>query len=401
MKFKTVLEGQEAVIFNYLGEGRLIKGPQRVFLYRERLHYLKKHTADPYQYVVAKDKDGLVQHKPGPCFVFNNPLLYDSVTVKESTKIDANHLIVVYKRLKESDVQRRIVQGPTVFVPEAEEWIHTFTWHGADPNDKTRMIPGHNTFQKLAVIPDQFYYNVKDVRTQDDTMITVKLMLFYELKDVTKMLDSTTDPIADMMNAVCADVIAFAGKVSFEEFLNQTQILSDLSTYPQLTQRGDKIGYIVQKVVFRGYHASEHLQRMQNASIESRTQLRLESEIEEQKSKLADFKLSKEQERTKLVHDMEKAKQDHKQKIAELEQQHKLELREMEHHKMLEISSLFTKAKLGLSAAEKEWDCEFLKKLGAINVNLTDYLRTQNGPPIAEEIRVVTTEKKKPVESNI
>lgn len=56
---------------------------------------------------------------------------------------------------------------------------------------------------------------------------------------------------------------------------------------------------------------------------------------------------------------------------------------------------------LGLSAAEKEWDCEFLKKLGAINVNLTDYLRTQNGPPIAEEIRVVTTEKKKPVESNI
>lgn len=57
-----------------------------------------------------------------PCFVFNNPLLYESVTVKESTKIDANHLIVVYKRLKESDVERRVVQGPTVFVPEAEEW---------------------------------------------------------------------------------------------------------------------------------------------------------------------------------------------------------------------------------------------------------------------------------------
>lgn len=39
---------------------------------------------------------------------------------------------------------------------------------------------------------------------------------------------------------------------------------------------------------------------MQNAAIQSRTQLRLESEIEEQKSKLADFKLTKEQERTKL-----------------------------------------------------------------------------------------------------
>lgn len=30
MKFKTVRQGQEAVVYNHLGEGRLIKGPQRV-----------------------------------------------------------------------------------------------------------------------------------------------------------------------------------------------------------------------------------------------------------------------------------------------------------------------------------------------------------------------------------
>ena len=35
-----------------------------------------------------------------------------------------------------------------------------FKWHGADENDKTRMIPGHRSFTQLAVIPDQFYYNV-------------------------------------------------------------------------------------------------------------------------------------------------------------------------------------------------------------------------------------------------
>ena len=33
-----------------------------------------------------------------------------------------------------------------------------------------------------------FYFQVKDVRTNDDTMITVKLMLFYEMKDVLKMV---------------------------------------------------------------------------------------------------------------------------------------------------------------------------------------------------------------------
>lgn len=57
-----------------------------------------------------------------PCKMFCNPLLVESIEVKQAIKIDANHMIVVYKRLKDSDVQRRVIQGPSVFVPEAEEW---------------------------------------------------------------------------------------------------------------------------------------------------------------------------------------------------------------------------------------------------------------------------------------
>ncbi|KAK3107245.1 hypothetical protein FSP39_010168 [Pinctada imbricata] len=300
MKFKTVREGQQAVIFNLYGEGRLVVGPQRVFLYRERLEFLRVKIADAYQYLVVTDNEGAVQHIRGPSTIYENPLMYQSVAVKESSKIDANHLIVVYKRLKDSDVQRRIVQGPTVFTPEPDEWIHNFKWHGSDMKKNGRMIPGKNQFIQLPVIPDQFYFNVREVRTSDDTMITVKLMIFYELKDVTTMLDKTNDPIADMINAVCSDVISFSGKLTFEGFLKKTSSLSDLSTFPQLTQRAGGIGYIIQKVVYRGYEASDKLQEMQNAAIQSRTQIRLNAEIEEQKQKLVDFKLSREQERSKL-----------------------------------------------------------------------------------------------------
>ena len=42
-----------------------------------------------------------------------------------------------------------------------------------------------------------------------------------------------------------------------------------------------------------------YFQAMQNSAIESRTQLRLNVEIEEQKQKLADLKITKEQERAK------------------------------------------------------------------------------------------------------
>ncbi|KAJ8316481.1 hypothetical protein KUTeg_006495 [Tegillarca granosa] len=355
MKFKTIREGQQAVVFNHLGEGRLIVGPSRVFLFRERLQKLKHYTATQHQYLIFKDKMGVVTHKRG-------------VTIKEAIRVDANHLIVVYKRLKDNDVQRRIIQGPTVFVPEAEEWMHEFKWHGSDPSNKTRMIPASSVFKHLAIIPDQFYYNVRDVRTVDDTMITV--------------------------NAVCADIIAFAGKITFDDFLKNTHKLNDLSTYPQLLQRVDRVGYTIQKVVFRGYHATDQLQAMQNNAIESRTQLRLNAEIEEKRQQLTDFKLTKEQQRTKLKQDMERGRQEHRQKMSQLKQNHQLEIQDLEHQQKLQMQTLLAEARLEHKTAENEHDVEFLKNLKALSVDLTKYLTCQQNPPISEEIQVLSNSAK-------
>lgn len=47
---------------------------------------------------------------------------------------------------------------------------------------------------------------------------------------------------------------------SYEAFVSSTQVLSDLESYAQLLQRADRIGYRVNRVVFRGYHASDQLQ---------------------------------------------------------------------------------------------------------------------------------------------
>lgn len=50
-----------------------------------------------------------------------NRLEIISALIRYSVKIDANSMIVVYKQL-EGNIERRIVQGPTVFVPNAHEW---------------------------------------------------------------------------------------------------------------------------------------------------------------------------------------------------------------------------------------------------------------------------------------
>ena len=50
-----------------------------------------------------------------------NRLEVDYVEVRNAIKLDANHMIVVYKQ-EEGKIERRIVKGPTIFVPNAHEW---------------------------------------------------------------------------------------------------------------------------------------------------------------------------------------------------------------------------------------------------------------------------------------
>ncbi|XP_059172148.1 uncharacterized protein LOC131953132 [Physella acuta] len=391
MKFKTVREGDQAVILNHLGQGRLVEGPERVFLFRERFQQLTSYTADRYKYIVTQENNGCILHKPGPCQVFHNPLEHRACTKQDAQTIDANHLMVVYKRLKGGEAQRRIIQGPAVFIPEAEEWAHEFQWHGTDPENKTRMVPGLNKFTCLSIIPDNFYYNVNEVRTSDDTMLTVKVMLFYEIVDILKMLDTTHDPIADLINALCADVISFVGPLTYEQFIDKTSLISCLDTYPQLQQRAERVGFKVQKVVFRGYHASDQLQQMQNSAIESRTQLRLQREIEEQEQKLANFKLNKLQERSSIQQSMEIKRAEHKQRLAALVQKHNLEMEELKLRQQLELSSLETKVQMDYKEAEDAQKVKHLASLASINVDVTKYLTLQCDTPAHEEIRVVNS----------
>ncbi|MFN8576202.1 MAG: hypothetical protein U0354_05045 [Candidatus Sericytochromatia bacterium] len=65
---------------------------------------------------------------------------------------------------------------------------------------------------------------------------------------------------------------------------NLRKILINLitETYKQLVSRSQKIGYQINKVVYRGYTANNRLQEMHNNAIEARTRLKLETETETQ-----------------------------------------------------------------------------------------------------------------------
>lgn len=376
------------MIFNYLGFGRLLKGPARVFLFRERLQRLTHYTASAHEYLRIMDNDGYVTHKQGPCEMFHNPLEHRSIQVLPADVTDANHVFVVYKKLKDNSVERRIVCGPTIFMPQAEEWLHEFKWHGPDPNEIGRMIPQKDVFTKMLIVPSRFYYNVRDVRTVDDTMLSVKLIIFYEFVDVLKMLENTHDPISDMINAVCADVIGFAGRQKLNDFLKNAPSLNDVDVYPQLMQRAMNTGIHISKVVYRGYHADSKLQQLQDRTIESRTRMRVESELHEQELRLKDYKLNMEQDRLKLQQDVQQCKLEHSQKMEAIKKSHDLQLIRLVHDANVEKASAETKLNLEMDMLAKKKELSHFSDLKKLNVDLTQYLIQEQAPPVNEEFRV-------------
>ena len=56
-----------------------------------------------------------------PCSEFENPLVHESIIVKNAVKLNSNEMLVVYKQEQEF-IQRRLVPGPAIFVPESNEW---------------------------------------------------------------------------------------------------------------------------------------------------------------------------------------------------------------------------------------------------------------------------------------
>ena len=78
------------------------------------------------------------------------------------------------------------------------------------------------------------YFDVESVRTKDNALITVKLMIFYQLSHVETMLDNTNDPMADFINAVSADVIEKINALKFIaiNFISATIIYAQVRYTP-------------------------------------------------------------------------------------------------------------------------------------------------------------------------
>ena len=451
LRWKTVRAGERAAVWSKNGNCKIVDGPKRVYLFNKTMTECANYFASEMEYLECRQKAGPVEIIQGPCSLFKDPVLHESVMVKRATMVDASEALVVYRHndhephdklanIKEEatssttadavrthrlvstelkgggsgasgGVERRIVRGPARFIPASNEWVHEFAWSGV-PKDgsKTTYQPKALKFSSLKTIPMTAYHNVVDTRTNDDTLLTVKLMIFFELVDIEKMLDSTADPIGDFINAASSDVIAFCAGVSYETFLNETAKLNELTSFGQLTSRADQIGYRITKVVFRGFHAGDMLQKMHDGAIQERTRLRLQEETQVQEQRTIDMTLdankrrqtkeaeldaerTRQQMEISLMKDKAQFEKDKLKLEARLEEANlksEQEMAQMRERHQAEVAH--EQSKIELEKARNEEQLRMMREMKGLGVDLTQVLISQQENP-SSVIKLATDNK--------
>uniref|UniRef100_A0A7S2QU90 Band 7 domain-containing protein n=1 Tax=Chlamydomonas chlamydogama TaxID=225041 RepID=A0A7S2QU90_9CHLO len=388
---RTVKEGECAGIWDMSGEYRVIEGPKREWMAFSRVRFMNRHIADCNQYLKIQYRSGTIEHRRGPIALFEDPVKHERISVLDAVHVDAFEVIVVYTEDAKGTVARSIIKGPTVFIPEVNQWIHQFSWHGADPSNPERKVPGALRFTKLRTIADQFYYSAPDVRTSDDAKLTVKVMLFFILEDLEKMLNSTHDPIGDFINALLADLMNFGSRNTYESFIQSSTALSELETFPVLKQRAAAVGFKLNKVVYRGYTATGMMQQMHDNAVSTRTRLKLQAEEQETAQSLRDMELHRSTARGAAERDEEKLRQAHRLQLQAAENRERLKVAEEEHALRLRQQREERELALETQKLADKMQVEFLESLRTMGVSMTDFLVACQTKGRADQVVQVVT----------
>jgi len=187
-------------------------------------------------------------------------------------------------------------------------------------------------------------------------------------------------------SAMCADVIQFAGRLSFQEFVSESNKLNKTETFSQLVQICEKIGYKLNKIVYRGYTVTIKLQEMHDRNIENRTNMRLLDEVQAMEQKLKTFKLDKEQARTEKKNELADMKEKHIQEKASLIASHEGEMESKSHSLGLQINKMSQDSAHAIQSEKNKLQEDYMTQLRELGVDLTQYLKTKQPEPCSELI---------------
>lgn len=168
-------------------------------------------------------------------------------------------------------------------------------------------------------------------------------------------------------------------KLTFHEYLLQSStLLNDLNVFEQLKQRSQRSGVIIKSIIYNGYTSSEALQTMQDSSIEQRTRMRINVEIEKQKNDLINLRLESEQNRCKLESDLERLKLNFQQKCLDMKLKFDLENEAIKNEYQMKLNEIEAAAEYEIELKNLKINEDYLENLKNLNVDLNKYQNELN-----------------------
>lgn len=388
MFYHIVEEGDHVLMTRPSGTKELVVGPKTVWGWRNRFEMLQRSVAHPGEFLIVRFRDGTQKHLQGPAEIWFDPRVHESISCEDCLQISSKEAVVVYSGNQGGDtkaISRRILHGPALFVPQPGEWLHRFSWHASKGGHLgVEKQPNALVFEKLWLMPDQMYHDVRDVRTADNAVLTIRLMIFFELSDIERMLEETHDPIGDFVNAATADVVGFTGKHDFESFKQNTDELNDLSTYKTLMSRAQQIGYKINNVVYRGYGAADSLQKMHDQAIEARTRLQLDRATEEQTQDLENYRLESQLTRSAKRRSEQTDEVRHDIELNKEKQEADLKRQQAKHEFLRNQRKADAELQQEIAAKQYDQSNDNLTRLREMNVDLTAYLTQARADQVIE-----------------
>merc|ERR1719379_1619962 len=168
--------------------------------------------------------------------------------------------------------------------------------------------------------------------------------------------------------------------------MEQSNQLNDMANYPQLIDRANKIGMCVSKVVYRGHHASEAIERAHIEATTRRTKMRVQADMAKEEQDLIDMRLDAQVKRESAERQIALDQANHKIKLEELA--HKAVLTKQSHDAQMQLDTvrMQQEQQLKFERAKRDAKIEELKRLHDMGVDLTRYL-VANGERPDKHIR--------------
>ena len=138
-------------------------------------------------------------------------------------------------------------------------------------------------------------------------------------------------------------------------------------------QRAQRIGYEIKSVIYNGYHSSDALQDIQDNAIQSRTMMRLNTEINNQKQGIIDLKLKSETKRFDLLAKLNKLKYEFEQKINDKKTKHKISVDSIINEYEIKFKNFEKDIEFEIKNCENSIEIEYLNELKKLNVDVNAY----------------------------